>query len=519
LLGTDILQQLLDEQLINTLLHVAHKRSMIDAALKLIDNHRQATLDDSDVQFMVRSFAVAVGDIAKTYDCLNCYFVLAQLDNGYGGSLLQRESLVDRLLSNEQRVTLWLSDDASALAAAGARRRVVLSLLPTLSLSAVLRTALSLRPRTDPDSIDLYIGALLLVVARLRAPIDDALLAELTRQLHEQAAVRDVRRLRNQRSIAWLAASNVDETASASVDNAASRSTKAAHDDAADADQWHRSVLTPLRWKLRAGGAAASERRDVVDACQLLLEEALAQRYGTYDVQRAVQRAADHANRRASALLALLLDQPVAALRSLLDDVDIDNDTVRNYFATLDRIVALAHCDTRRRSQLIGVVLQRCVDGAFVLFLPFLQRRFADLLYSCDELSVESEAVDDGVRARLPGIAAAVALLGGGGAARLSRECLADVLRHVTPRAAPRHLAPLASSITARAPSHLVVRHSLAACLFSCAHETRASQHTKPASIASNAARHPLLEPLLQLSYTCTSIDSACPTCVRTTIQ
>jgi len=302
------------------------------------------------------------------------YFI--QADNHYLTLLLlHHESLLDGV-DCEERVRLWLREDAPIVR--GERQRHVLALAPTLSPVALARSAMLLSGRAEPDCVELRLVLLLrlgwmLTREREHAP-RQAALESLARLLTNDRPPPVSQRSRSQRAAVWQTVTAVRAMPAPDVacDNstaapAAVQPSPRAHNSGGT---WS-GALAPLRWRLQANSVTQAH---VWDACQLIVEAHVA---ATLDKCRhafALRAALDYENFRVATLLSLQLNEPVQALRWALEHIDqtlarfandsddlndVNADTIRDWFAALDRIVSVCQCDTVQRAQLLNLILLR----------------------------------------------------------------------------------------------------------------------------------------------------------------
>jgi hypothetical protein len=131
------LQLLLERNLVDLMLVVAHARGEVERALALLTTRRRATLSEANVQHL--------------------------LTTGYARALLRNEVLLDDV-SAAQRVALLLADHTVA----GDWRRRARALLPRLAAPQLLDVARALLDSRDPDTVELRIEVLLLLVSAVR---------------------------------------------------------------------------------------------------------------------------------------------------------------------------------------------------------------------------------------------------------------------------------------------------------------------------------------------------------------
>lgn len=131
------LQVLLERNLVDLMLVTAHARGEVDRALALLATRRRASLSEANVQYLLTA--------------------------GYARALLRNEVLLDDV-SAAQRVALLLADHTVA----GDWRRRARALLPRLAAPQLLDVARALLDSRDPDSVELRIEVLLLLVMSVR---------------------------------------------------------------------------------------------------------------------------------------------------------------------------------------------------------------------------------------------------------------------------------------------------------------------------------------------------------------
>jgi hypothetical protein len=131
------LQVLLERNLVDLMLVMAHARGEVERALALLATRRRASLSEANVQYLLTA--------------------------GYARALLRNEALLDDV-SAAQRVALLLADHTVA----GDWRRRARALLPRLAAPQLLDVARALLDSRDPDSVELRIEVLLLLVMAVR---------------------------------------------------------------------------------------------------------------------------------------------------------------------------------------------------------------------------------------------------------------------------------------------------------------------------------------------------------------